>query len=374
MTNKKVTYVVSNINKALAFEWIASYLNKNNFELCFILLNKNDSELETFLKQKKIVVKRIQYRGKKDMLSAIFEVSIFLFRTKPDIVHTHLFDASLVGLIASWINRISRRIHTRHHSTYHHDYHPKMVKYDRLINFLSTEIIAVSENVKNILVQKENVPEKKIRLIHHGFDLDKFDKVPATAIENMKARFNPQNLHPVIGVISRYTEWKGVQFIIPAFKKILATYPEAILILANTEGDYKNEIQFLLKDIPERNYREIIFENNIFALYKLFDIFIHAPIDETSEAFGQIYVEALASGVPSIFTISGIAKEFIQDRKNAFVVSFKNSDAISQALLEIIPGRNTSNILKIIEQGKKDVAEKFSIAKMINSLHELYLT
>ncbi len=367
---KKITYIVSNVNKALAFEWIATHLSKEKFNLSFILLNKGNSALETFLRNLNIPVLRINYRGKKDIPKAILKLVSLLSKNKPDVVHTHLFDASLAGLTASRLLGIPKRIHTRHHSSYHHVYFKHMVKYDRLVNFLSTDIVAITNTVKEILLQKEHVNQNKIHLIHHGFELEKFEHQPTEVIHKMKALYNPGNLHPVIGVISRYTEWKGIQFIIPAFKKLLETYPDALLILTNADGDYKNEIQDILKTIPKRNYIEIPFENNIFALYHVFDIFVHTPIDDASEAFGQIYVEALASGIPSVFTLSGIANELIVDQKNALVVPYKSPEAIHTAMKELLGNEGLAKMLTT--QGKKDVAEEFQLAKMILSLENIY--
>jgi hypothetical protein len=60
------------------------------------------------------------------------------------------------------------------------------------------------------------------------------------------------------------------------------------------------------------------------------------PIDDTIEAFGQTYIEALISGVPSVFTLSGVASEFIENGKNALVVDYKNSEQISVAIDQIL--------------------------------------
>jgi glycosyltransferase involved in cell wall biosynthesis len=367
---KKITYIISNVNKALAFEWIATQLNKEKFALSFILLNKERTELETFLRSKEIPVTHVPYRGKKDLMKSVLRVASLLKKNKPDIVHTHLFDASLIGLLAAKLSGISSRIHTRHHSSYHHVYFPHMVKYDRLVNFLSTDIIAISNTVKKILVNDEKVNPKKVHLVYHGFELSDFENVSEEAIHALRKKINPGNLHPVIGVISRYTEWKGIQYIIPAFVKLLRSYPEALLVLTNTDGDYKREIKELLKTMPAKNYIEIPFENNIFALYRTFDIFVHTPIDDASEAFGQIYVEALASGIASVFTLSGIANELIVDRQNALVVPYKNPEAIHAALKELLEDKSLAKML--ITHGIKDVKEEFQLAKMILSLESIY--
>ncbi len=365
-----ITYIISNINKSLAFEWISDYLDKGKFNLNFILLNPGESELENYLIQKGVSVYRINYTSKRDIPKAIFKTYKILKKNGISIVHTHLFDANIIGLFAAWLARIPKRIHTRHHSDYHHIYFPKAVIYDKFINSLSTTIIAISSVVKDILIIKEKVSEKNIRIIHHGFKLDEFLNVPESLVGNLKVKYIKNNFTPVIGVISRYTEWKGIQYIIPAFQRILHKYPNALLVLANASGDYKIEIQNLLQKIPKENYIEISFESNIYALYKLFDIFIHVPISSDAEAFGQTYVESLASGIPSIFTLSGIANEFIKDKQNALVIPFKNSDAIYNAVTQLLTDRDLSNRLKI--NGINDVQTNFKLKKMITSLEQLY--
>lgn len=367
---QNITYIISNINKALAFEWIAYYLNKDKFNLNFILLNPADSELEQYLININISVFRICYTGKKDTIKAIYNVCKILRQQKTTIVHTHLFDANIIGLTAAWLVGISKRIHTRHHSSFHHQYYPEAVKHDKYINWISTDIIAISKVVKNVLMINEKVSENKIHLIHHGFNLDEFMNVSSSVVNVLKNKYNPNNQYPVVGVISRYMELKGIQYVIPAFKKLIKTYPNALLILANAQGEYKNIIHQMLETIPKQNFIEITFESNIFALYKLFDVFIHVPITNEIEAFGQTYVEPLASGVPSIFTLSGVANEFIENKKNAIVVPFKNSDEIHSAILEILGNSIFANDL--INNGKKDVYHKFTLDKMIISLESIY--
>jgi glycosyltransferase involved in cell wall biosynthesis len=365
-----ITYIISNINKALAFEWVSAYLNKDKFNLNFILLNPGDSVLESYLKQNNIQVDRITFISKKNIPKAIYETCKILKRHQSHIVHTHLFDANMVGLLAAWFVGVPKRIHTRHHSDFHHIYHPKAIKYDKLVNRLSTDIVAISKLVKDILIKKESVSPEKVHLIHHGFKLEDFKNVPASAISLLKQKYLPNDSAPVIGVISRYTEWKGIQYIIPAFETLLKTHPSAFLILANASGSYDPTVKKMLQKLPGKNYVEIPFEDNIFALYQLFDLFIHVPISESCEAFGQTYVEALTAGIPSVFTLSGIANELIVDRHNALVVPYQNSDAIYHAMKEVLGNRTLVNHL--IANGQKDTIDAFDLRKMILSLERLY--
>ncbi len=367
---QNICYIISFINKSIAFEWIAESLNKEKYKLSFILLNSVDTELERYLKSKQINVVRINYRGKKDYFSALLSTYQVLKRNKIDTVHTHLFDANVIGIVAAYFAGVKKRVHTRHHGTWHHVHFPHAVYYDKLVNRLSTHIIAISKNLKNVLVQRDKANPKKIHLIHHGFKLDLFENIAEERIELLRQKYNPQKKKLVLGVIGRYIDFKGIQFVIPAYKKILEKYPDTLLILANGVGKHEVVIKKQLNEIPKENYIEVPFEKDIFAFYKLFDIFIHVPIDIDSEAFGQTFVEALASEIPSVFTLAGVADEFIVDRKNAMVVPFENSEKIVDAVFELVENKALQNQLKL--QGKKDVYNLFTLDKMIQGLEKIY--
>jgi len=246
------------------------------------------------------------------------------------------------------------------------------VWYDRFINWLATDIIAISENVEKVLIEKENVKPSKIHLIQHGFDLEGFKNGNEEKIQKLKLKYNSNEKLPVIGVISRYFSLKGIQYTIPAFATLLQKYPNAYLILANASGNFKAEISNLLSTLPANSFIEIPFEEDIFSLYHLFDIFVHVPINPEIEAFGQTYIEALASGIPSIFTLSGIAPEFIINGENALVVGFENSEEIYEAFIKIL---NNDKLKKTLtENGIKCVKDNFDLPIMIDKLQKLYLS
>jgi glycosyltransferase involved in cell wall biosynthesis len=367
----KVTYIISRLDKAIAFEWINENLDKTKFDISFILLNDKPSYLGHYLKENSVSVLEILFQNTKDFPRVLRQVVKKLYQLKPHVIHTHMVEADIIGLTAGKILGIKKRIYTRHDANNRQKYSKKSAWIDRFSNRFSTHIAAISQNVKSILVEQEGVNPNKISLVYHGFDLVRFDKVPEIEKNVLIEKYNSLNKRPVIGVVSRYLHWKGIQYTIPAFKKILETYPNAFLILANAKkGDYVQEITEQLKSLPKESYCEIEFEHNLFALYHLFDVFVHVPIDEEIEAFGQIYVEALAAGTPSVFTNSGIAREFIQHDKNALLVDFQNTEQIYSAIKSLLTDKDLGK--RLSENGKKSVKEKFSLQNMISTLENLY--
>ncbi|MFN0187173.1 MAG: glycosyltransferase family 4 protein [Bacteroidia bacterium] len=366
----KVFYVISDIQKALTFEWFALGIDRQQVELHFILVGKSKTPFITFLEEASIPHYVVAFDGKGDALLAWIRVFSILLKNKPDVVHTHLYYANLIGLTAAWCLRIKKRIYTRHHASIHHLYFPKSVFLDKIINFLSTDIIALCENLKEILIKWEGVREKKIHLIPHGFDLDYFEQTDSIKINSVRTRHNIPETYPVIGAVARLTKWKGVQFTIEAFRELLVTYPKAHLVLANATGDYEREIKMQLSKLPDKSYTLILFETESASMYRLFDLYVHVPIDAYCEAFGQTYVEALAVGVPSIFTLSGIGCDFIEHRKNAMVVSYENSVEIKESMILLL--QDTFLRQRLIQEGRHSVIQKFAIGNVLQKLQSLY--
>lgn len=370
MKRVKILYIISGINYSLGFDWLDKYLDHTKYEVFYVFINATRPELCDLLEQRKRKVFFLESKSKKNYPNVFFKLVMLIRQLRPAIVHCHLFEASLLGITAAYLMRVPQRIYTRHHSTYHFDYAPKMVKFDRLVNQLSTHIASISENVTAVLVEKEKVKKDKIYLVYHGFDLGNFRHPDPSLVRDMKARYNRGDRFPVIGVISRFTEWKGIQYVIPAFETLLKSYPNAYLILANAKGDYYNSLNEQLKVVPAESYLKIEFEKDIATLYQLFNIFVHVPIDAEAEAFGQTYVEALAAGVPSVFTLSGIAREFIEHEKNAVVVPFKNSDAIYKGISRLVTDETLRSSL--MAEGINSVESRFKVEVMLDALYKMY--
>lgn len=367
----KVVYIVSDIDKALAFEWIVERLS-GSIHLAFILIGKKNTALEAFLKGRKMTYHIVADEDYPSFLTRTWKVIRHLRSMKPDVVHSHLWRATVSGISAAWLLSIKKRIFTRHHAMIHYREYPSGKKWDRLMNRLATHIIAISNNVRHILVTRDGASENKVEVIHHGFDLMYFENRDTQRVRGLREKHKLEKHNtPVIGVIARYVEWKGISYVIEAFRQLRQRRPSAHLVLANAAGNYSPQIKAMLGGLSAHSYTEIVFEENLAALYQLFDIYVHVPVDKDSEAFGQTYVEALAAGVPSVFTLSGVAPDFIRDGDNALVVPYRDASAIDAAIEKLLT--NTSLRETLIKNGKASVSREFSLEVMLSKLENLYL-
>jgi len=365
-----IVYIISNTFKSVAFEIIADGV-KNKGVYYILIQSEPNTPFTNYLSNKGIEYQTIISTSRLSLIRGFFKILFLLLKLKPCIVHTHLREANFLGLTAAWLSGVKNRIYTRHHSTFNIEYYPREVKWDKYLNKISTKIISISKNVTNVLLNEENVSASKVVEIPHGFYLDEYKIKSQDEIDNIKLKYNlDRNIYPIIGVVSRYLKLKGIEYIIEAFAEYKKRYPNAHLVLANAKGidqvEVKNQLNAMLN---QEDYTEILFENDVFGLYNLFDYFVHVPINNRVEAFGQVYIEALATAVPSVFTISGIANEFVEDEYNALVVQYKNSKAIYDALIKL--SENAQLRARLKESGLKSI-QRFSHLGYIENHLNLY--
>jgi glycosyltransferase involved in cell wall biosynthesis len=370
MANHKITYIISEIDKSVFFEDTLMALKNNGNEVSCILINSQDGILHKFLLSNNFIIKTITIRKLIKSFPAVLECKKYLQKIKPDIIHCHLSTANTVGLIAGFLAGIKERVYTRHSGTPINSSKKEKIL-DRLHNTLATKVVAITLNTKNILLQ-QGVKKNKIFLLHHGFNIARMSNPDEKEVARIKNTYNYKDQYPVIGIVARWIDLKGIQYILPAFERLLLQYKNAKLCLfnANENAPYAEKILQLLNKLPSENYIIVPFEYNVYDMYHLFDIYIHTPVNSTCEAFGQTYVESLAAGIPGIFTLSGVAPEFIINEENALVVNFKNSDDIFHSLIRLLNDNDFKN--KLVANGKKDVQKYFSWGSYVDALENLY--
>lgn len=366
----KICYIISDIDKAVYFEQTALALRNEGMDVSYVLINCTNKNLHIFLEKHNFPVFTLEAPSLMKSRKAICECKNLLKQLNVDLVHCHLAHANWIGLWAAKRAGIKTRIYTRH-SGEPLASHWKEKLIDRIQNRLATKIVAISKNVADLLM-KQGVPQSKRVIIHHGFNLDRFSNPEASEVIRIKDQYNPAKQSPNVGVIARWLELKGIQYIITAFELFLKTYPNARLYLfgASDNADYSTEITLLLKRLPTENVCVVPFEHNVFDLYQLFDCYIHVPVNSSCEAFGQTYVEALAAGIPSIFTLSGVASEFIVHEENALVVPFKDSIGIYNSLLRL--STDAALCAQLIPNGIQSVNRHFRFDSYIENLQKLY--
>jgi glycosyltransferase involved in cell wall biosynthesis len=389
----KITFVFTHHIRWVPFELTATYLDKRKFALDYVILGESDPMID-FLKMHNIPYISSSFGDYSNTPEAVKFVYDHLVRNQTDIVQTHWFAGSLVGLQAAYYAKVPVRIFNREHPPLrYYNRHPKSKH--QLIWDCATHLIAATNKTKSGMVE-DGISADKITVIPIGFIPDSFEQIQSDHVLALKKQYLCSEAllsrWPIIGVAARYVKWKGVEYAIQAFKNVLSEYPNALLLLCGSHID-RSEVQERMKtaskhdivapqyqdalsifdclsELPDQTYLEIPFEENLYALFKLFDIFVHVPVDSIQETFGQVYVEAMLARVPSVITLSGSALDHAVHRENAWIVDYMDSDQISEGILTLLSDNRLRE--KISRNGFACAKDLYSIDKQIKKLEDFY--
>ena len=245
--------------------------------------------------------------------------------------------------------------------------------YNRVMTF-GDRVIAVSNFVKQHLLENYAVIEDNIRVIHRGVDLTYFS--PEILDSTMKAKiidkYNTNFSVPIIVMPSRMTSWKGQHILIEALSKIKNL--DFFCILAgdlSKHPDYVKRLHNLIMQHKLQSKVQIFGqENDVALLYNAADIVVSASLEP--EAFGRSIVEAQAMKKIVIATNVGGAAETVENELNGLHVMPNNIDDMSDKIKYALSILGSSTAEKMQNAARKGVEKHFSLTQMQDKTIKLY--
>ena len=147
-------------------------------------------------------------------------------RDQVDIVHTHLFDPTLIGLVIAKL-RGRKVIVTRHHSDALYQLQNRVkrkfyLSMEKYINNHADHIIAPSRMVRDILIEQEGVSPVKVSLIPYGQTAERFDAITPEVVAQVKTELGMAD-RLVLVCTSRLYERKGHVYLFEALAPLVGS-------------------------------------------------------------------------------------------------------------------------------------------------------
>jgi glycosyltransferase involved in cell wall biosynthesis len=184
-----------------------------------------------------------------------------------------------------------------------------------------------SQSTFDELVQKGLGPQR-IHLLPHGVDIERFH--PSKNNGSLKKRY-PIDDGLKLLYVGRITKEKNLHILSRAHKMLYQQRKDIQLIIVG-DGPYLAEMQDELKGTP-CVFTGYLKGDNLATVYASCDIFIYPS---TSDSFGQVVLEAQASGLPVIVTDRGAPQENIIAGKTGLAIKGDDADSIVDALQFLI--------------------------------------
>jgi glycosyltransferase involved in cell wall biosynthesis len=356
--------------------------NKNNNALARLqneLFNVNFIIYENFLKNKKLIIKAINY-----IFSPIFFFfNIFRFRKilkkiKSDVI---LFQCGNYGYLrseqAAILSTIGLNIPVKT-LVVHHACRKPPIFYSFIIKFIDffitkilSSLILVSYATKTTFLFNSTLLDSgklETLVIHNGVpksNLVRENYLHSTiSIDNKKIR---------LGMLSRMEENKGFSDLLTAFslleKKIQDNF--AILIVGKHN---KTTVEKLEKLANNLNIRDKVFfldyvKIDSRKILSSFDLFF--SLTKNFEGFGLSLAEAMSVGTPVVSTDVGAINEFL-DENCGKIIKPGNINEISNAISDFY--ENREDWIKKAAHARKKINDYFSDYKMSENYKNYFLS
>jgi glycosyltransferase involved in cell wall biosynthesis len=195
-------------------------------------------------------------------------------------------------------------------------------------------VLLLNSRAQKYAIAELSIKPEKTRLIVNGipeFFLN-IPFAPMSAIETSVIR---------IAQIGTYIPRKGIQYSVPALNRILTHYPQVRVTFLGTEcrecqdvaqvyADFAPAVRDRVTVIPRYNRQTL---PNLLAGHHI------KLLPSTSEAFGMALIEAMACGLAPITTATPGPMRIVRDGHDAIIIPPRNSQAIEQALEQLIDNR-----------------------------------
>ncbi|GAA4858189.1 glycosyltransferase [Saccharopolyspora rosea] len=232
-------------------------------------------------------------------ISKLFQLRDLIRAGGYDVVHTHLYRACVYGRLAARMAGAEVVVSTEHSIGETHLERRRMTLGVRAL-YLGTDLcsdatIAVSDTVARRLVDW-GMPARKIEVIPNGVD---FGRVAFDA--EARARVRAEHGIPpdayVVGVLGRLDANKRFHLVIEAMAKLVGERTKLLIV---GDGADRGRLEVLAREHGAAEH--VIFageRHDVAAMFSAFDLFVASSEQET---FGLSVLEALANGIPVLYT------------------------------------------------------------------------
>lgn len=166
--------------------------------------------------------------------------------------------------------------------------------------------------------------------------------------------------------IGELNDNKNQSMAIRMMHKVVAKYPEAILLLAGNGPKQKFLEQLIEQEGLERNVKMIGYVTNLQEYQHIIDVQVSCSL---REGLPLNIVESMLSGNPVVASLNRGHRELIQDGINGFIVDLNDYDAMGNRVLNLL---DNDDLRKQIIQNAIIFAQDFTFTSVKKELEEIY--
>jgi glycosyltransferase involved in cell wall biosynthesis len=301
-----------------------------------------------------------------DLIRPWLRLRHLLKQEKPNILHTHLPRADLLGFLArlsgfsgSWICSV--------HGIYaNHWRGRKTLPLFKLIWRQADRVIAISRAVKEWLVKDCGLAPEKVQVVYYGIELEPW----GSPSQDLRSKWE-LNGNLLVGTIGRLEPVKGHDVLIQAMSSVVRQLPRTTLLIAGHDPwGYGRVLKGLTAQLGlGEHVRFLGFQDDVPSFLHALDVFAFAS---RSEGFGQVVIEAMAAGKPVVVSRIAPLTEIVVDGETGLWAEPGIPESFAEKIRWLLTHPEDARAMG--RRGQERVSTFFSAARMAQEMRNVYAT
>jgi len=183
-----------------------------------------------------------------------------------------------------------------------------------------------SEEYRDSWIKRGFEPEK-LKIFPRGLDTQLFH--PTRRNPKFFEKFGAKNGQVRLLYVGRVSREKDLDLLAEAYRRLRAEGLSIQLCVVG-HGPYSKEFS---ESLPEALFTGYLKGEELAGAYASADIFV---FPSTTDTFGNVIIEAQASGVPVIVSDSGGPKELVENERNGLITKSHDVEDLTRAIRELV--------------------------------------
>jgi glycosyltransferase involved in cell wall biosynthesis len=364
----KITYLINSLSSGgaeMMLYRLLENLNRKTYIPEVITLIFLEGPIKKKIESLNITVTEIGMRSKLDICS-IIRLGRYLYLNKPDILHTQLFAADIIGRVTGKIIGIKVIITSIRNIYYGGKFRDLLIKWTDKFALKTT---FVCQDAADRYIREGLVSETKAIVVYNGLDPETFSlHLDDHERRQLREKIGVQADIFLLLAVGSLSRQKGYKLLFEAIAILNKQNCEFYLLIAG-EGDLREELQKHAAKLGVKSKINFIGRSdNVASLMAAADLLV---LSSLWEGLPGVVLEAMASSLPVVATAVGGTPELVIDGITGYLVQPENPNDLAVKLRKVM-GMNSVERKKMGEAGNKRVKEEFRVDRMNLAYENLY--
>lgn len=270
-------------------------------------------------------------------------------------------DKMFWGRLAAWLAGVPVVISALHST----GWPDEIGRLNRALTSLTDCFIAVARRHGRYLVEKEGLPNEKVRVIPNGVDSERF-RPRADLRAGLRRSLDVPRDAPVCGVVAALRPEKNHALFLHVAASVRQEFPAARFLVVG-DGPERTSLEQLANDLGLANAVKFLgTRGDIPALLSALDVFV---LTSDNEASPVSILEAMSTQLPVVATRVGSIEEVVHHGVHGLLAPRGDAKAISEHVVRLLRDRKLAG--KMGRAGRENVVAHGSHSTMVTGYENL---